>query len=150
MKKERSGGYMKKIALVLLVCCAAVSCGGKKEVKQVSQESKAATEAFVLAETIKDAFIANNLDTLQKNSTTEGFRDITANTKTFDRVELSFTPRWVEIESSQLMLNIAWKSTWMRSGQQSEERGMAVFVMEGTPLRVSKILRANPFVFPEK
>ena len=141
---------MKKIALVLLVCCVVASCGGKKEVKQVSQESKTATEAFALAETIRTAFIRNDTATLQKNSMETGLRDITANTKTFDSVELSFTPRWVEIEGSQLMVNIAWKSTWVRSGQRSEERGMAVFVMEGTPLRMSKILRANPFVFPEK
>ncbi len=141
---------MKKIALVLLVCCVAVACGGKKEVKQVSPESKTTTEAFALAETIRTAFINKDTATLQKSSTETGLRDITANTKSFDKVELSFTPRWVEIEASQLTVNIAWKSTWVRSGQRSDERGMAVFVMEGTPLRVSKILRANPFVFPEK
>ncbi len=141
---------MKKITLILLVCIVAVACGGKKEVKQVSQESKTATEAFALAETLKTAFMTNDAVTLQKNATENGLRDITANSKTFDRVDLSFTPRWVEIEGSQVMVNIAWKSTWMRSGQRSDERGMAVFVMEGTPLRLSKILRANPFVFPEK
>ena len=140
---------MKKIALILLVCCVAVACGGKKEVKQVSPESKTATEAFVLAETIKTAFVGKDATTLQKNSTDTGLRDITANTKTFDSVDLSFTPRWVEIEGSKLMVNIAWKSTWLRSGRRSDERGMAIFVMEGTPLRVSKILRANPFVFPK-
>ena len=141
---------MKKITLILLVCIVAVACGGKKEVKQVSQESKTATEAFALAETLKTAFMTNDAVTLQKNATENGLRDITANSKTFDRVDLSFTPRWVELEGSQVMVNIAWKSTWMRSGQRSDERGMAVFVMEGTPLRLSKILRANPFVFPEK
>jgi hypothetical protein len=141
---------MKNITLVLLFCFVAVACGGKKEVKQVSPESKTATEAFVLAETIKTAFVRKDTATLQNNATDTGLRDITANTKTFDSVDLSFTPRWVEIEGSKLMVNIAWKSTWLRSGRRSEERGMAVFVMEGTPLRVSKILRANPFVFPEK
>ena len=141
---------MKKIMLVLLVCCVAVACGGKKEVKQVSQDSKMASEAFVLTETIKTAFVRNDTATLQKNSTETGLRDITANTKPVNSVELTFTPRWVEIEGSQLMVNIAWKSSWVRAGRRSEDRGMAVFVMEGTPLRVSKILRTNPFVFPEK
>ncbi|HYQ48282.1 MAG TPA: hypothetical protein VEP69_04385 [Thermodesulfovibrionales bacterium] len=141
---------MKKIALILLVCCLAVACGGKKEVKQVSQESKTATEAFALAETIKTAFIKNDMATLQKNSTDTGLKDITANRKAYDSVAISFTPRWVEIEGSQLMVNIAWKSSWTVSGRQSEERGMAVFAMEGTPLRVSKILRSNPFVMSDK
>jgi len=149
-KNDLSGGTMKKIALILLVCCVAVACGGKKEVKQVSQESKTATEAFGLAETIKTAFMKNDSATLQMNSTETGFRDITVNRKAFDSVDISLTPRWVEIESSQLMVNIAWKSSWMLSGRRTDERGMAIFVMEGTPLRVSKILRANPFIFHEK
>jgi hypothetical protein len=150
MKKERSGGLMKKIALILLICCTAAACGGKKEVKQVSQDSKSATEAFALAETIKNAFIANDIDTLQRNSTAEGLRDITANRKSYDSVAISFTPRWVEIEGSQLHLNISWKSSWSQSGKKTEERGMAVFMMEGTPLRVSRILQSNPFIFPGK
>ena len=141
---------MRKIAFILLVCFAAVACGGKKEVKQVSQESKSATEAFALAETVKNAFIANDRDTLQKNSTSTGLRDILGNRKAYDSVALFFTPRWVEIEGNELQLNISWKTSWTRSGNKTEERGMAVFVMEGTPLRVSRILQANPFIFPEK
>jgi len=141
---------MKKIALVLLICCFAAACGGKKEVKQVTQESKTATEAFALAETIKTAFMMRDTSTLQKNATETGLKDITANRRVYDSVDISFTPRWVEIEGSQLMVNIAWKSSWTLSGRRNEERGMAVFVMEGSPLRVSKILRSNPFVILEK
>jgi hypothetical protein len=141
---------MKKIALVLFVCCLAAACGGKKEVKQVSQDSKTATEAFALAETIKTAFIKSDAATLQKNTTETGLKDVTANRKAYDSVDLSFTPRWVEIEGGRLMVNIAWKSAWTVSGRRNDERGMAVFVMEGTPLRLSKILRANPFVMLEK
>ena len=141
---------MKTIALVLLACCMAVSCGGKKEVKQVSQESKSTKEAFALAETIKNAFINKDLATIQRNASDEGYRDITANRKVFDSVGLSFTPRWVEIEGSRLMVNIAWKSSWALSGRRVEERGMTVFVMEGNPLKVIKILQTNPFVFPDK
>ena len=106
-------------------------------------------EAFTLAETIKNAFIVKDNITLKKNSTESGYKDITADTRLFDSVELTFTPRWVEIEKNQLHVNISWKSTWIASGKSTAERGMAVFVMEGTPLKVSKILRANPFVMPE-
>jgi hypothetical protein len=141
---------MKKIALILLACCMMVSCGGKKEVKQVSQESKTTTEAFALAETIRNAFVNKDLTTIRKNSADEGYRDITSNRKSFDSVEMSFTPRWVEIEGSQVAVNITWKSTWALSGRKVEERGMAVFVMEGNPLKVTKIMRANPFIFPER
>lgn len=139
---------MKKIMLLVLACVMLISCG-KKEVKPVSQESKMTLEAFALAETIKNAFIVKDDITLRKNSTESGYRDIMANTKIFDSVELTFTPRWVDIENNQFNVNISWKSTWIVSGKSTAERGMAVFVMEGTPLKVSKIIRANPFVMPE-
>jgi hypothetical protein len=140
---------MKKILLLLLACGMLVSCG-KKEVKQVSQESRAALEAFTLAETVKNAFINRDEVTLKQNSTEKGYRDITANPRGYDQVDLTFTPRWVEIEGDRLNVNISWKSTWVASGKSIEDRGMAVFVMQGTPLRVAGILRANPFVYPEQ
>ena len=139
---------MKKILLLVLACVMLISCG-KKEVKPVSQESKMTMEAFALAETVKNAFIVKDNITLKKNSTDSGYKDITANTRSFDNVEITFTPRWVDMEKDKLEVNISWKSTWIVSGKSTVERGMAVFVMEGTPLKVSNILRANPFVMPE-
>ncbi len=138
---------MKKILLLLFAGVLLVSCGNK-EVKQVSQDSKLTLEAFALAETVKNAFVVKDDITLKKNSTEAGYRDIMENTRAYDRVEFTFTPRWVEIEDNKLQVNIAWKSVWVVSGKSTEESGMAVFVMEGVPLKVSKILRANPFVFP--
>jgi hypothetical protein len=138
---------MKKILLLLLFGVLLVSCG-KKEVKQVSQDSKMALEAFTVAETVKNAFMVNDDITLKKNSTEAGYRDIMENKKAYDRVELTFTPRWVEIENNQLQVNIAWKGVWVAAGKSTEERGMAVFVMDGAPLKITKVLRANPFVFP--
>ncbi len=140
---------MRKTALFLFILLILISCG-KKEVKQVSQESKTSIEAFALAESIKIAFIKNDTIALQKNSSEEGYKDITANKKGFDTVELTFTPRWVEIENNQIFVNIAWKSTWITSGRRTEGRGMAVFVMDGRPLKLTKILRSNPFVYPEE
>ena len=140
---------MKKILLFLLFGVLLVSCG-KKEVKQVSPESKLITEAFSLAETVKNAFVIKDTITLQKSSTAEGYKDITANTSAYDKVELTFTPRWVDIENNQLNVNISWKSSWFVSGKRAEDRGMAVFVMEGTPLKVIRILRSNPFIYPKQ
>lgn len=125
------------------------SCG-KKEVKIASQESKTAEESFALAERIRDAFIRNDRDTLRKNATESGFKEITANKKTYESVELTFTPRWVEIDKDTVTLNVTWKGKWISGGKKTEDRGMAVFVMEGMPLKLSGILSANPFTFPDQ
>lgn len=138
---------MKKMFILVLLAAALVACG-KKEVRQVSQESSTYKEAAALAETIRSAFAANDRVAIQKNSTEEGYRDITASKKTFDEVELVFTPRWFDIEQDRVSLNISWRSVWTSAGKKTEDRGMAIFVMEGRPLRVSKVLRANPFIYP--
>jgi len=142
---------MRKTALLLTILFAAFlfSCG-KKEVKLVSQESKTAEEAFALTEKIRDAFTKNDRDTIQKNATESGYKDVTANRKSYESVELAFTPRWVEIEQNKVMLNLTWKGKWSSAGKKAEDRGMAVFVMEGRPLKLSGILRTNPFIFPEQ
>ncbi len=140
---------MKQIMLILLACLLLASCGGKKAVKQVTQESRAATEAFALAETIREAFVKKDLAAIQRNTTEAGFRHITAGRQAYDSVNISFTPRWVEIEGDKMLVNISWKSSWMLSGRKTDERGMAVFVMEGNPLKVTGIIRANPFVLQE-
>jgi hypothetical protein len=139
---------MKKIALLLFACLLLVSCG-KKEVKPVTQESKSATEAFGIAEMIRDAFIKKDSVILRRNATEAGYKDITAGKQNFDSVDITFTPRWVEIEGEKMFVNISWKSSWVVSGRKMDDRGMAVFVMEGNPLKVTKILRANPFIVHE-
>jgi hypothetical protein len=141
---------MKKTALFIIIVLFFAGCSGKKEVKQVSPESATFTEAVATAETIRNAFVNNDRVALQQNSTEQGYRDILAGKKLFDGIELSFTPRWFEIEQNQVLLNISWKSTWTIAGRKTEDRGMAVFVLEGRPLKVSKVLRANPFIHPEQ
>ncbi len=140
---------MRKTVFFLCIIAALSACGSKG-VKPQSQESKIAKESFALAETIKDAFMRKDKAALQNNTTEEGYKDVTGNKKAFDSVDLTFTPRWVEIDDNQVTLNVSWKSSWSSAGKKTEDRGMAIFIMEGRPLKVSKILRANPFKYSEQ
>jgi len=124
------------------------SCG-KKEVKQVSEDSKTAQEAFMLAEAVKNAYTKKELSAIEKNTTEQGYKDIIEARKNFDSAELSFTPHWVEIEDSKVNLHISWNGTWIAKGKKTEDRGLAIFVMEGRPLKLAKVLRDNPFRNPE-
>jgi len=133
---------------VLIIVLLLASCG-KQEVKKTSEESKIAQEAFRVAEVIKDAYIKNDRSTLEKNSTKDGYKEIIEARKSFDNAELSFTPKWVAIEDSTVNLHVSWNGTWTVRGKRFEDRGLAVFVMEGKPLKLAKVLRANPFRQPE-
>lgn len=144
-----------KPAIGLCVLCAIVltlfaSCGGKKEVKQVTQDSKVSQEAFAVAEALRASYVKKDFTSISDRCTKEGYRDIIDSIKHFDSVDLNFTPRWVEIEQSKVYLNISWKGSWTVGKDTTRERGMAVFLLEGTPLKLSKIVRGNPFRYPER
>lgn len=146
----------REITLSIKICalCAALlvlaACGGKKEVKQVTQESKLAEEAFSVSEALRSAYTKKEFAAIADRSTKDGYKEVIDSIRYFDSVELDFAPRWVEIEKSKVYLNVAWKGAWVVGKDTVRERGMAVFLLEGTPLKLSKIVRGNPFKYPEK
>lgn len=138
--------------IILIVFCLMVffmnSCS-KKVVKTVSEDSRIATEAIGVIEKIKEAYLRNDISTLQAYTTRDGFRSIRGVLKVFDSADLSFEPVWVEIKKDVVYVNISWKGRWSRGGKITDERGMAIFALKGIPLKVDNILRANPFIYPE-
>ncbi|OGW58189.1 MAG: hypothetical protein A2Z09_00870 [Nitrospirae bacterium RBG_16_43_8] len=140
---------MKKALILLLIAVfSLLSCGGK-EVKKVTDESKTAQEAIALAEGIKEAYLKRDLSAIEKGTTKEGYRELLGAIKSFDKAELTFSSKWVEIEETSVSVRIAWSGEWVVGGQTTEERGAALFIFEGRPLKLSRILRANPFRQPE-
>jgi len=125
-----------------------LSCG-KKEVKPVSAESKLAQEAFKLAETLRIAYQRKDRDTFQDNCTSDGYREMISIMKQFDSAELTFTPTWVEIKDASVYLTISWKGVWVVGTKSREERGLAVFILDGKPLKLAGVQRDNPFRHPE-
>lgn len=132
----------------LFMAMLMISCG-KKEVKPVSQESKLAQEAFQVAETLKNAYVKNDRGTLEESSTKDGYRELIGVMKKFDKAELTFTSTWVEIKDSSVYLSVSWKGAWTVGTKSSEERGLAIFVLEGSPLKLARVQRDNPFRQPE-
>lgn len=144
----KSVSIMRNILCSLIILLILSSCG-KKEIKPVSEEARIAQEAFKLAEVIKNAYIKNDRITIQRNSTKDGYREIIEVMKSFDNAELTFSPRKVEIEDSTVYLNLTWSGIWSVKGKKIEDRGLTIFVMEGKPLRLSRVMRENPFKQPE-
>lgn len=141
---------VKKISGLFLMIILAAACGGNKDVKHQSQESRIAQEAFSAAESIRASYINKDFSGLAEKCTKEGYREIVDSVRHFDSADLEFTPRWVEIEDSKVYLNVSWKGVWRIGDNTARERGMAVFLFEGRPLRLGKILRGSPFRYPER
>jgi hypothetical protein len=135
--------------LLIVIIALAASCGGKKEAKKVSPDSELALEAFSVVETIRDAYVRKDHKSIERSTTREGYRSVMSAVKPFDHAELDCNPAWVEIEGSEVRVNVSWKGKWHKAGKMTDERGMAVFVMRGKPLKLDAILRANPFAYPE-
>ncbi|HMK48998.1 MAG TPA: hypothetical protein VK435_03005 [Thermodesulfovibrionales bacterium] len=144
----RRVGLIKCLILCLAVASLCLSCGGKESLKS-SEDARLADEAFRLADTLRKAYEGHDASTLEENSTKEGYRGLIAAIKKFDRAELSFTPTWVDIKDSTVSLTVSWKGTWTTGGKSTEERGLAIFVLEGHPLKLALIQRENPFNQPE-
>jgi len=152
--KEARTAHMTLRATFCVSCCVLLvfiaACGGKKEIKTVSRESTMAQDAFAVAEAVRGAYARKDFTAITDKCTKEGYRDIIDSLRHFDSVDLTFTPRWVEIDKSKVYVNIAWKGTWVVGKDTIRERGMAVFQMEETPMKLSKIVRGNPFKYPER
>jgi len=143
------GGNMKKALILLLIAVLPLLSCGKKEVKKVTEESKTAQEAIALAEEIKEAYLKKDLAVIEKDTTKEGYIELLGARKSFDKAELAFSSKWIEIEKTAVSMKIAWSGKWVVGEQVSEERGTAIFIFKGSPLKLSRVLRANPFRQPE-
>jgi hypothetical protein len=140
---------MKKLlALGLILLVFVIACG-KKEVKKASPDSALSTEAFAVAENLRQAYIKNDRDLLERNTSKLGYISIVGARKSFDSVELTFTPALVELYGDSVHLYISWNGVWKRGEETFEDRGLAVFVLKEKPMKLDEILRANPFNKPE-
>ncbi|MFQ3573515.1 MAG: hypothetical protein SNJ53_02660 [Thermodesulfovibrionales bacterium] len=137
---------MKRFAIIVIVCLMISACG-KKEVKKETEEGRIASEIIVVSEQLRQAYIARDLQTIQRHTTSTVYRQITQYINEYKVIDIEFKPVWVEIDTKGVTLNISWKGKWEKSGKNIEDRGMAIFEFTGQPPRVAKILRANPFEY---
>jgi len=138
---------MKKtcVALVILVFVF-LGCGGKDRVKP-SADSILATEALNTANAIKTAYENKNENSLRSRLAPELAESISKELF-FEKAELSFTPRLVNIKASTVMININWQGTWVIKGNDIKNLGVAVFVFEGSPMKLIRVDGDNPFLTP--
>lgn len=141
--------YTIKIVLRILFAAALFALFSCSEAKKVTHESIVAKEAFAVAEEIKEAYLDRDRAEIEKNCTMNGYKDVVGAVKDFEKAELDFAYKWVDIDKTSISLKVAWSGKWTISNKTFEERGIAIFLLEGSPLKLDKITRENPFRQPE-
>ncbi len=136
--------HIVSLFCITLLAFAVLSCG-KKEVKKETPEGRLASEAASLIEKLRAAYVKKERARIEDYATLQMARVILQSMGNFDSVELTFTPVWMEIEGEKITVNVSWRGSWQVSGRVNEDRGMAIFELKGQPLKVDKVLRANPF-----
>ncbi|MBI4824541.1 MAG: hypothetical protein HY805_09990 [Nitrospirae bacterium] len=139
---------MKKILLISGIILLLSSCE-KEAVKPPSEDSLIAQEAFGLADSLRSLYEGKDFEGLKDYATEQGYNDIKKDLAEFKGVSLSFTPRLVEIKAEAVYLNISWQASWSINGKVKEAKGMAVFELTGSPLKLNRIIRASPFKIPD-
>jgi len=67
----------------------------------------------------------------------------------FERADISFTPRMVRITDALVKINLAWKGTWSLPGDRNlENRGVADLVLHRDTMKLTSIEGDNPFIAP--
>lgn len=139
-------------SVILLLVLPLLSCG-KKTIKP-PQDVATAKDSFALIEELKTAYIEKNRTKLEALSTNKGYISLIGAIKEFNSAELEFSPTWVEIEGDRVDLQLSWEGTWRVTSSEGadasfQEKGLAIFILRGSPLRLDEILRDNPFRQPE-
>ncbi len=126
------------LSLIILFSCS------KDEIKRPSQEAIIAKEAMDIVNSIKDAYMANDDEKLKQLINSEQvFQSISLSERP---ASLEFLFRWVDIFDSKVDVYVSWKGLWKKGPEEVEQKGFALFVLEGKPFKLKKILRENPFL----
>ncbi|MEO5358579.1 MAG: hypothetical protein H7844_14960 [Nitrospirae bacterium YQR-1] len=137
---------MKRIFVLSVMAFFLFMSCSKKEVKPVSMESLTAQEAIETIEKVKTAYIKKDESSLRRYTSEEGFSsNFTVKSMGFSSAELSFTPLWVDIKGGTVQVQISWTGKWVYHGQSIGEKGVAGFVLTGSPYRMNMVLKDNPF-----
>jgi len=140
---------MKRLLALCVILVVFVAACGKKEVKKVTPDSALTTEAFAVAEKLREAYVKNDRATIEKYTTRAGYLSMANARKSFDSAELTFTPALVEIYGDTVHIYVSWNGTWKRGGKSIEDRGLADFILREKPLKLDEVLRTNPFSKPD-
>jgi hypothetical protein len=66
----------------------------------------------------------------------------------FKKAELSFTPRMIQIGTSDIIIHLNWHGEWTINGNILKNRGVGTLVFQKETMRLKRIEGDNPFLVP--
>ena len=138
---------MKIIYLsLILIVLTSLSC--TDENIKPSLDSRLATEAFEIIETVQQAYEEKRENVLREHFGTI-LADTVAKNLSFEKVELSFTTRLVKITDSSVKVNLNWHGAWWLAEEKKlANRGVADLVFHRETMKLIQIDGDNPFLIP--
>jgi hypothetical protein len=138
---------MKKLCVLFsLIIFMSLGCT-EKSVKP-SADSLAATDAFRIINTIREAYEEKDKAALQ-NHMGAPLAENTIKGLLFEKAELVITPRMVTITDASLKVNIIWSgSWWLTKDRKLENRGVSDLVFLRESMKLTYIDGDNPFIVP--
>ncbi len=133
-------------AILIILLFIFPACSGKDKVKP-SADSLLTTDALSTIHAVRTAYEEKDHDFLKNHLVPELAEDISKELS-FEKAELSFTPKMVKITDSTITVDLNWKGSWVVKGDKLQDRGAAVFVLDGSPMKLIRLIGDNPFHTP--
>ena len=132
------------LALVLLAC-------GSQE-KRPSQDVLLAEQAAKHIERLRSEYASMSMSGLEALCSAEAYEAIESDLRRhgLSPVTIEFVPEWIEISvEGTISVRVGWSGTWKLSrGEEARDKGKAVFVLGGRPMRLQELKGMSPFAAP--
>ena len=136
---------MRSVLLYATALMVLFSACSKNELKRTPEEANIAREAMDAVLAIRSAYMEGNPEGIKTLSVSEDVLKYFSFSQRPSSLEFLF--RWVELYDSKAEVYVSWKAIKKIEDAVSEreQRGLCLFVLEGKPFKLKKIMRENPF-----
>ena len=120
---------------------------GKKKLKSY-RRIKNSSEAIAPAEEIKEAYLKRDLAVIERTQQKK-VQELLGAIKRFDKAELTFSSKWVEIEKTSVSIKIAWSGKMGCRRETAESAAPRYSYLKGAS-ETKPHSQGNPFRQPGK
>jgi len=132
----------------LLILLALISFGCGKDNVKPSEDSLAATEVMNIIEVVREAYEAKNEIVIQNHMDAVLAGSVTKYLY-FENAKLDFTPRFVRLTDTSVMVNLNWQGKWgFANNKDVTKSGVGNLVFHKETMKLTSIEGDNPFLTP--